>query len=542
MTPSLTRGRPRRAASHIPVRVAHTALGGVIGVMWLVLPGVTADHERFEGYEVPVSAVGSAPVVSDGSEASDVAAPEEESSTGDLVLPLVVAGAAVAVAAYGYGRRRRRTRTRTTPAALPPVARPTTPELDRQARKSLVAADDCVRTSREELGFVEGLLGAETVAPFTEAVRYAEAELSAAFQLRQAYDDNPADASPSALDEIVARCVDAGRRLDAEAAGFDRLRALEQNLTGALRHAEVRFRELTGRTGAAEATLADLGERYTPAACSSVAGQVEQAKDRLVFATTGLNRARQSADLGEPDRAVLHLRAAEGAIAQAEVFVDGVDRLASALAAAAQAVPDALDEVEAVVVEAREQVAEGKRAGVPDSALEGHARRARAALAAVREEAAAGPYDPLDALRRVVVVAAPLGTVPAAVRAVARLATDAADGFVGTHRGAVGAEARTRLAEARRQLDRDPAEADVFALRARELAERDVRAHGNPYGGRPEHTNGVAGAVLGGILLGDLPDAAAEALTGGAPGSFGGPATRARRGLASPRKNSPGIP
>ncbi|WP_327697472.1 hypothetical protein [Streptomyces sp. NBC_00459] len=524
--------------------MAHTALGGVIGVMWLVLPGMTSDHERYGGYEVPVSAVGSAPAVSDGSGASAVAAPEEESSTGDLVLPLVVAGTAVAVASYGYARRRRRTQTRTTPAPppLPPAARPTAPELDRQARKSLVAADDCVRTSREELGFVEGLLGAEAVAPFTEAVRYAEAELTAAFQLRQAYDDNPTDASRSALDEIVARCVDAGRRLDAEAAGFDRLRALEQDMTGALRHAEVRFREMTGRTGAAEATLADLHERYAPTASFSVTGRLEQAKDRLVFATTGLNRARQSADQGEPDRAVLHLRAAEGAIDQAEVFVDGVDRLASALAAAAQAVPDALDEVEAAVVEAREQLAEGTGAGVPVGALEGHVSRARATLAAVRGEAAAGPYDPLDALRRVAAVSAPLGTVPGAVRLVARCATDAADGFVGTHRGAVGAEARTRLAEARRLLDQDPVEADAFARRALELAERDVRAHGNPYGGRPEHTNGVAGAVLGGILLGDLPDAEGEALTGGAPGSFGGPATRARRGLTPPRKNSPGIP
>lgn len=502
------------------MRLAHTALGGAIGVMWLVLPGVTADHSD---HEVPVSAVGSA---------HGAAAQEDETSTGDLVLPLVAAGTATAVAAYTYARRRRRARTHTPatagagPAQLPPPA----PELDRQARRSLVTADDCVRTSREELGFVEGLFGAEAVAPFTEAVRYAEAELSAAFQLRQTYDDNPTDTSRDILDEIVARCVDAGRRLDAEAAGFDQLRALEQDMSGALRHAEVRFRELNGRTGAAGSTLADLGERYAPTASFSVSSQVEQAKDRLVFATTGLNRARQSADLGETDRAVLHLRAAEGAIAQAEVFVDGVDRLASALAAAAQALPEALDEAEAAVVEARERLTEGTAADEPVGALEGHVRRAEATLAAVREEAAAGPYDPLEALRRVTEVSAPLGTVPGAVRLVARGTTADADGLVGTHRGAVAAEARTRLAEARRLLDRDPAEADAFARQARELAERDIRAHGNPYGGRPEHTNGVAGAVLGGILLGDLPDAKAEALTGGAPGSFGGPATRARRG------------
>ncbi|MDX3458175.1 hypothetical protein PV396_40635 [Streptomyces sp. ME02-8801-2C] len=502
--------------------MAHTALGGVIGVLWLVLPGVTADQER---HEVSVSAAPAAPAVA--------AAAEDETSTGDLVLPLVAAGAATAVAAYGYARRRRRTRAQTAPAGLVPPARATTPELDRQARRSLVSADDCLRTSREELGFVEGLFGAESVAPFAEAVRYAEAELAAAFQLRQAYDDNPAAASRDTLDEIVARCVDAGRRLDAEAAGFDQLRALEQDMSSALSHAEVRFRELTGRTSAAEATLADLRERYGPSASLLVSGQVEQAKDRLVFATAGLNRARQSADLGDRDRAVLQLRAAEGAITQAEMFVDGVDRLASALAAAAQAVPEALDEAEAAVVEARERPTEGTASRAPDGALEGHVSRAVATLAAVREEAAAGPYDPLEALRRVAVVSAPLGAVPGAVRLVARGATDAADGFIGTHRGAVGAEARTRLAEARRLLDRDPAEADGLARQARELAERDVRAHGNPYGGRPEHTNGVAGAVLGGILLGDPPDAPAETLTGGAPGSFGGPATRARRGIDS---------
>ncbi len=505
------------------MRVAHAVLGAVIGVMWLLLPGMTS------GPQDPVPAVGSAAT------AAAPVAPEDETSTGDLVLPLVAAGTAIAVAAYGYARRRRRSKAGTTPAALAPVAQPTAFELDRQARKSLVAADDCVRTSREELGFVEGRVGADAVGPFTEAVRYAEAELSAAFQLRQTYDDNPADASRDTLDEIVARCVDAGRRLDAEAAGFDQLRSLEGDLGGALEFAEARFRELTGRTGAAEATLAELAERYAPSASLLVAGQVEQAKDRLVFATTGLNRARQSADLGDTDRAVLHLRAAEGAIAQAGVFVHGVDRLASALAAAAQALPEALDEAEAAVMEAHERLADGTATEVPAGELAGHVTRAGAALAAVREEVqegSHGAYDPLEALRRVVGAVGPLGAVPGAVVLVARGAAAGAADFVTTHRGAVGAEARTRLAEAWRLLDRDPVEADGFARQARELAERDVRAHGNPYGGRPEHASGVAGAVLGGILLGDLPDTEPEMRGGGPPASSAGRPTRARRGVA----------
>jgi hypothetical protein len=102
-----------------------------------------------------------------------------------------------------------------------------------------------------------------------------------------------------------------------------------------------------------------------------------------------------------------------------------------------------------------------------------------------------------------------------------------ADGFVATHRGAVGAGARTALAEARLLLASDPAAADVPALEAREAAEQDVRVHGNPYAGAvDDRTSGVGGAVLGGILLGEDPD-------GGPPLAFGGPATRKRRGLPS---------
>ncbi|MDQ0599181.1 hypothetical protein QF037_003526 [Streptomyces canus] len=74
--------------------------------------------------------------------------------------------------------------------------------------------------------------------------------------------------------------------------------------------------------------------------------------------------------------------------------------------------------------------------------------------------------------------------------------------------------ARTRLAEAARVLTDDPAAADEYATEARDLAEQDVRVHGNP---ATEHESGVAGAILGGVLL--------DAET---PTTFGGPRTRAR--------------
>ncbi|WP_406442569.1 hypothetical protein OHB14_26895 [Streptomyces sp. NBC_01613] len=525
MTSSLIRGRPRRATSRISVRVLHTLVGGLAGVVWLVLPWMTITTD------MPVPVTRAHPAA-----ASAASAQQDGTSAADLVLPLAVVAVAGVLAGYGYVRRTRRARTRTTPggATVPAgTAVPPLPEVDERARALLVEADDCVRTSREELGFAEARFGAEAVEPFARAVRDAESELSAAFRMRQQYDDGVPEDETSrrhTLAGIVGRCQEVGRRLDAEAAGFDRLRALGQGgPDGALELAEARFRELTGRTAVAEATLADLGKRYGSPAIGTVTGYAEQAKDRLVFATTRLNQARQTADLGEGESAVRHLRSAEGATAQAAVFVSCVERLAADLRAAAALVPAALTGAEAELAGVRA----ARASAFPDlPAGELHALAAHAdlVLAAVREELSSGPYDPLDALRRITRAIAPLavgrgGVLPVAALLVARGAVAAADGFVTTHRGAVGSAARTMLAEAERLLAAEPPDAlaaDALARQAHGLATQDVRVHGNPVAGAAEHASGAAGAVLGGILLGSDPD-------DGPPVSFGGPHTRARR-------------
>ncbi|MEV7342665.1 hypothetical protein [Streptomyces sp. NPDC093544] len=449
----------------------------------------------------------------------EAAGGDDGTDTGDLVLPVVAVGAVGVLTAYAYTRRRRRARTRTTPGGVTPRVVPLA-ELDRQAQQSLVDIDDCVRTSAEELGLVTDQFGDKAVKPYTEALAFAKSELAAAFRLRQRLDD-PApepDEGRRLLEEVVARCTEAGRRLDAEAAGFDQLRALERNAPAALAYAETRFRRLAARTPAAEATLHELRERYAPSASIPVVGHVEQAKDRLLFATTHLNQARQALDRGDGERAAASLRGAEGAIDQAAVLVDGVDRLAGELDAAERRLPAALAVVEAGLAEARGHL-ESTAVGSPS--LPGRVAQAESVLADVRRPlAAAGPHDPLDALRRVVRAGADFadGLLDHVLLPAGSSVAIAAD-FVTTHRGAVGWEARTRLAEAERHLSGDLAEAqaaEVLAQRARVLAERDVRAYGHPL----REGAGVGGAVLGGILL-----------AGGGPVSFGGGRTRGRRAV-----------
>ncbi|MFJ4830237.1 hypothetical protein ACIP79_10025 [Streptomyces sp. NPDC088747] len=525
MTSFRSGSRSRRAASHIAVRGAYGLVGGLVVVGWLVLPLTGRgddDHDRV--------------TVSRGTEAlaSEAAPSEDGTGSGDLVLPVAAVGAAGALTAYTYTRRRRRARTRTTPGGAAQGLVPLT-ELDRRAQRSLVGTDDCVRTSAEELGFVTGLFGEEETEPYTRALATARSELAAAFRLRRRRDDTAdTDEARRLLEETVTRCTEAGLQLDAAAAGFDQLRALERNTPTALAYAETRFRELAARTPAAESTLGELRERFAPSASLAVAGNVEQAKDRLLFATTRLNRSRQSLDRGDRsdrsdgavdavdagtvDRAVADLRAAEGAIAQAAVLVHGVERLADELAAAAQRLPAALAALETGVTEAHARL-DGTAAGPPE--LSGRVVHAESVLTDVRNALSAlGAHDPLDALRRVAGAGSGLadGLLDHALLPAASSTAIAAD-FVATHRGAVGWEARARLAEAERHLAHDHADApaaETLAQRARVLAERDVRAYGHPL----SEGGGAGGAVLGGVLL---PD--------GGPASFGGPRTRARRAL-----------
>ncbi|WP_052411684.1 hypothetical protein [Streptomyces sp. NRRL S-118] len=401
----------------------------------------------------------------------------------DLILPIALLIAAGAVAAYTYTRRRRRTATRTTPHGGAPRA-PRPDGLDARADAALVAADDAVRSGEEELPFATLQSGEEAVRPFAEAMAYARGELAAAFLLRQRLDEGVPEDEVSrrqALEEIVARCEEAVRRLDAdapvpvaptaraahavgaEATARNTAAADAVTADAAARQAapadtaapdaafdavEATRLELDGRVTTAQATLAALRERYGESATWPVAYAPDAAGERVRFAAGALERGR-----------VGH---AESAIGQAARLVEAVERRALELAEAAGRLPGALVEAEQ--------------------------SRGEPALADVRRAVEAGRYDPLDALRRVTEADRDLRGAPDLALLCARSAAGAADVHIGTHRAAVGPRARTRLAEARRLLAgggsvREVLRAGELAREAQGLAEQDVRVHGHTEGG-----------------------------------------------------------
>ncbi|MEU6813334.1 hypothetical protein [Streptomyces sp. NPDC046860] len=495
MTSSLVRGRPRHATAHIRVRVAHALVGAVAGAGWLAIP-VLAVQEP---------ATAAPPAHSAPEDPGDSPSPGESSAV-DLILPVAVLGTAGVLIAYTHVRRSRRpSRAPGVVSAAPPAATPA--ESERQVREALVQADDSVRASEEELPFAAAVVDGPALAPFRRAVQAARTEVSAAFGLWHRYEEGePADPGDRtrALVAVVGRCAEAGRLLDASAGELDRLRW--NDVRHPLEVAEETFRRLGARAAGTRATALALRERYGPSVGARATGCAEEAMDRLVFTTAQLNEARRAADSGDDGRAVRQLRCAEGAMAQAGILVAGVDRLARRLLEAAALVPAALTGAEAVLA-----------ADTPAPS------GADATLAAVRTELTAGPYDPLDALRRITralvrLPGARSGVLDTAADLVARAAAGEAEDYVAVHRGAAGADSRSLLAAAVRTLaEGHPVEAAVLARRALELAERDVRAHGIPESG----TGGTAGAALGGVLLGEEPD-------GGPPAAFGGPETRGR--------------
>lgn len=499
---------------------------------------------------------------------------------------LLIGLGAAAVAGF-LGQRSRRSRAARAlavpgPESTTPAEREHVPlsneELSRKAARLLVETDDAVKTSEQEVGFGEAQFGAELAAPFAAAVEASKADLAKAFQLQQqltrAEPEDEATRQETLL-EIVRLADTASDRLDAEADKFDQFRDLERNAPQVLSALEQKIEALGRRLRQSQATLTALQGTYAPAAVASVADNITQAEGRLEFSRGHVAAAQADVAAGTAGMAVADLVAAEGATGQAAQLLDGLDRLSSDLAQAADKIRAALEETE-------RDLAEARALSVSRPTLAATTAEAAAAVALAREAASPeGGRDPLAALRRleeadVALERALVNARDAEQRrqrasasleqalAAARSDIAAAEDFIATRRGAIGGRARAELAEATRLYQKavagrstdlptalmDAEAADALAQQARRSAHADVSGYEVP-GAGPGPTSaeggigGFAGALLGGILIDVLTGGGRRgnmmgrggrgwpgSIGGGSfgPASFGGRGTRGRRG------------
>jgi uncharacterized membrane protein YgcG len=484
------------------------------------------------------------------------------------VLVLLVVGAVILLA--------RRGRTGAVPAgagaptglqALP------TPELKRRASSTLVQTDDAIRSSEQELGFAIAQYGAEATTAFRHALATAKAQLSQAFTLQQKLDDSEPDSEEQARAWYVAiidLCSQANRTLDAQADDFDELRQLEKNAPEVAAAVSQGADTVRARLAGSEETLTALAARYTDAALGTVADNPAEASERLAFTDTALARAAVRLGAGETAAAAVDIRAAEESVDQARSLLDAVDRLGADLAGATRRLEATVAELQTDLVTARGL----PRATEAAAALPGVIGQTEQALAEVRARSAAGRINPLELLALLDAANTRMDAALQGVRdaeawaqraraalnqnlLAARGQVSAAEDFITARRGAVGAEARTRLAEAGRVLVEaeslaatDPDAALAASQRANSLAAaaiararndvdgfavQDPGGYGPGYRTGGSGGNGVMGAVLGGILINTLLSGGGGGRRGGGggfgiPGGFGGAGSRSRRG------------
>ncbi|MFK4836097.1 TPM domain-containing protein [Microbacterium sp. ZW T2_14] len=495
---------------------------------------------------------------------------------------LVIVAVAVGIVLLVMFLRRRRTRA-AVPGGPSGPPQPSIEDLERRASSLLVETDDALKTSSQELGFAKAQFGDAATTEFESALATAQQSLDEAFGLKQRLDDAEPDSEADVRawnERIIALCEAANALLDEKAAAFDELRKLEQNAPEAL----ARLQDERAKAGAALdqaiARLQELQTAYAPEALATVADNPAQARQRLAFADEQLAAAQTAIGAGHGGEAAVGIRAAEEAVGQATLLEDAIEKLATDLAAgernaaalvselesdiaAASALPDADGRIASVIAATRQQLDAAR------TQLTGQARRPLAALQSL--EAANAQIDSLlQGVRDAAAQAERARQMVGQVMMQAHAQVSAAEDYIMARRGAVGAQARTRLAEAGASLARaqalqasDPAQAmqqaqraDQLAGQAIQLAQDDVGAFdgggmGGMFGGGSQggqSGGGMLGAVLGGIVLnsvlsggrssggglgglgGMLGGGGGRSSGGMRPGSFGGGGTRARRG------------
>jgi hypothetical protein len=449
---------------------------------------------------------------------------------------------------------------RTSRQAGGPPPGPSLGEMDAGAAQALVQTDDSVRTSDAELGFAVAGFGEQAAKPFSAALNAARAELTAAFRVRQLIDDKPGSERQqrALLTEISTRCAEANRLLDEQAVAFDQLQDLAARGPRVLAEVDAHTTQQAARLGQSRRILDQLASKYTPQAVAVAACEPEQAARRLEFAAGWLTDAGQALAADQAGQAAVLLQAAESAADQASDLLDGIKHVEAGLTQAASALSAALREIDTDIAEASAVLA-----GRQSDDLAELVASAQQAAAAARGQLSGGPFDSVATLRMLTQADATLDQVLANARTerdqelrasavldqamlVARTSITAAEDFISTRRGGVGARARTRLAEAQRHFreaigasQTDPVSAvsqaeraDALGQQARSLAEQAIARYryGQPSPAAGRH--GLDAAIVGGIVIASAPGAGGQGY-GSGPASFGGVDSRGRHSFGS---------
>lgn len=384
--------------------------------------------------------------------------------TAVVTLGVVVAGFIVwSVIAVARRAQRR-------PAEVEAQLRP----LEVRAGSALVRLDDAIHDAADELGFALAQFGPDDARAYRAALDSARADAREAFALQQRLDDGVHDTERQRrewTERILALCARASETLAEQDRAFESRRRLEvaapQQLARLGREIDAVRDRLARALEAAPQGGADPRAVAEPAAAASAL---------LDAAASALDDATLRRHTNELEPVGERLHEAHRSIVRANGLVEAIDRAtterADATARLAEAVAAARAELDAARALRDEHEVPAQRDAV------------NAAIAELEQTAAQaaehGGADPGAALDRLLRARARLDSAAASARNAEQRLTQARSALAGAlrqaeshiaaasdvitaNRGRVGADARTRLAEANRQLDLARDEADPVA-------------------------------------------------------------------------------
>ncbi|MDO4822024.1 MAG: TPM domain-containing protein [Rothia sp. (in: high G+C Gram-positive bacteria)] len=427
---------------------------------------------------------------------------------------------------------------------------PSIEELRSRAGAQLVATDDAIAHSQQEVEFARLQYGEDEVKPFLAAIDAAKNHMQRSFQLQKQLDDEIPDTEADQrawLTEILARTEDAQKALNEQVANFTNLRKLEETAPQALATLNQGIASAAPLFPAAQASLDRLGTLYSPSAFGAVADNISEAQARLDFARQEATEAEELLT-SQRSQAILALRAGEEALGQAKGLLESIHHAETDLGKMAASLDNALILADRDVAQAQELARTGAGSS---SQLSGAAAGVQAVLGQIRAERAAGLIDPYLLNQRLHEVRSDLDTALDTVRQTheqersaretlghtlvsAQAQVSSASEYVWARRGGVKAEARTRLREAERHLTEaqqlqhsEPISALSHANDAIRLAgeaQRIARSDVDRFNQRQGYSGSgnYNSAMLGGILLGTLLGGGNHNSGGYSSGGLGG--------------------
>lgn len=414
-------------------------------------------------------------------------------------------------------------------------------DLARRAEQALVSADERIRTTSDELAFAQAELGESLTADLEAALTAVRTHLREAFQLHQLNHDE----IPDTVEElrtrnarIVQLCDWAENLLDEKtgelAEAVAKVRRAPEIIAKVRQDAEV----LSARIPQARETVERLSARYAHSAMRRVADSADEAAQLIAFATHGADVSERRRAAKQNEEANLALETATEAVRRAAAILDAVEDFEIQALRAEATLAD-------VVADSRGDVLAARSAPQTPEVVAATAALEKALMQLAPAGSRNDPFAELTELRtansaldEAVAKALYRAEHPLPSLEQVQHALDDADrqlgvarGLISGHRGWIGADARTRLAEAERLRVDVPAllpaeetreralsaarRVAQLAAEALQLAQRDIDSArpqdpgwggGNGWGGGRRGGGDIVSGVLGGLVIGSILD------------------------------------